>query len=326
MDGSAVAALLHSDMLPTICNLCGADDYTVIFRNLPDLLLGTNVYRATLVRCRQCGLVYQNPRPEPAELKAAYSAQYEPYGTSDKFGNAPPLLRAAYAFGISKRARYVTARKQNGRLLDIGCATGLFLNSFRQNRQWDLFGVEPDEQSAEYARHGYQLNVQTGTLEEAGFSDGFFDAVTMWDVLEHVPDAAGTLREIRRILKPDGVLVIRVPNGASLDAHMFGRYWAGLEAPRHLYVFDKRTLAALLKAEGFNVISNSYHSGGYTTFVLSLRFWLHRDSKPAQKHPLKIEKFLDSPAMRLAAAPFFYLLAAFGLGPLMVTTAVKEVR
>src|SRR5262249_7927331 len=153
-------------------------------------------------------------------------------------------------------------------------AAGVFLRGMQHHAGWDVHGVEINSETARLARERYQLEVRTGTLEQAAYSDGLFDVVTMWGVLEHLHDPAGSLREVHRVLNADGVLVVRVPNLASCDARLFGKYWAGFDSPRHLFVFTPRSLTSLLECNGFRVQNQHSRSGGAVMFQLSLRFWL----------------------------------------------------
>jgi len=254
-------------------------------------------------------------------MVAHYPSEYEPYSLAFEAQNTSWLLKRAIQYGIDKRWHYITRYKKSGRLLDIGCATGTFLRGARNHGNWDLYGVEINEHAAQVARmHG--INVRLGTLEQSGFEDAFFDVVTLWDVLEHLHNPASTLREIYRIIKSDGILVIRVPNAISWDAKIFGRYWAGLDSPRHLYVFTPKTLDALLWANKFNPISRNSQIGAYTTFLLSVRFWNSAISKPSRIRDILI-KTLYHPIMRLTSAPFFYLMGLGLRGPLMVYIATK---
>jgi SAM-dependent methyltransferase len=302
------------------CNSCGSSAARPVY-TLADYLLDKHDAQWTLVQCSQCGLVYQNPRPTPAEIGLHYPPEYDPYqaGVTRRSNS---LQRRAAEYGMWKRGRYVTRHKQGGALLDVGCATGTFLAAVRDLGGWQVAGVEINPDVAAIARAEHHLDVFAGTLEEARYPDKTFDAVTLWDVLEHVHDPAATLREIGRILKEDGIVVIRVPNYASWDAALFGRYWAGLDAPRHLYVFTPTTLTRLLHKSGLVVRGHSTGIGGYMVFVLNIRFWLNAHPVPPQIRRLLLAA-LSHPLARLASAPLFFLPAQIGQGPLLVTTAQK---
>jgi SAM-dependent methyltransferase len=223
---------------------------------------------------------------------------------------------------MGKRRRYVTQFKAGGRILDIGCATGAFLLAMQMHGRWQVNGVELNDKVARIACERYGLEVFAGTLEEARFPAAHFDAVTLWDVLEHLHDPMSSLREIHRILKPGGIVVLRVPNLRSWDAHLFGEYWAGFDAPRHLYVFTPQMMNELLARSGFTVLNHDTAIGSYVTFVLSIRFWLtaRRVSPRVQRTILVL---FNHPLARLVSAPIFFLPNLIRRGPLLVTIARK---
>lgn len=310
-------------METVVCNLCGAADATE-FAVVPDLLLDRPDVHARLVRCNACGLVYQNPRPTPDEIGVHYPSTYESYA-NHRVRAKGQLLRRAYDYGMQKRCRFVTrALPQGGRLLDLGCAAGAFLVAMREQANWEVEGVEVSKETAQSAREHNGLKVFAGTLEQANFPDNHFDAVTLWDVLEHLHDPVGTLAEINRILRPGGVAVIRVPNFDSWDASLFGLYWAGLDAPRHLYIYTRATLANSLRAGGLELLGQSTAIGSYPIFALNVRFWLNaRGATPGVKGA--ISKALYNPISRLLSVPVFFVPSVAGAGPLLVATARKPV-
>lgn len=306
-------------METTACAICGSDASRPIYE-LSDYYLDRPHVMARLVQCTQCGLIYQNPRPTLGEMGEHYPADYGPYRGSGERPNA--VLQMAYDYGMWKRRRYVTRYKPGGTLLDIGCSTGEVMRSFRSTGTWAVHGVEINPDVAEMARSQHGLNVFGGALEEAAYPDRHFDAITMWDVFEHLHDPNATLQEVHRVLKDDGLLVIRVPNAASWDAQVFGRYWAGLDAPRHTYVFTPETLTRILAQNGFTVQRHNSGIGSYMVFVLSVQFWLtaRRVSPAARARWLRL---LRHPAVRLSTAPFFFVPSQLTKGSLLVTQAHK---
>jgi len=304
------------------CNLCDSSEYSVLYTPY-DFLLDKKSVETKLVKCENCGLIYQNPRPNIDEMRVSYPDDYEPYLTESKLNNHSWLMKKAIEYGLNKRSRFITSHKSSGRLSDVGCATGLFLNNMQQKKGWDLSGVEINQYAAIIAHDKFGLDIFVGTLEEAAFPDDFFDAVTLWDVLEHLHNPSLSLQEIHRILKPGGILVFRVPNGKSWSEKIFGQYWAGLDSPRHLYVFDQFTLRRILDKVGFDTLQMSCRSGNYPTFILSIKFWLTgKGYKKSTRR--KIIRLLDHPILRLLTSPIF-LLSGFGLrGSLITVTARKE--
>jgi SAM-dependent methyltransferase len=154
--------------------------------------------------------------------------------------------------------RQVPRRRAGGRVLDIGCGSGGYL-AILAELGWKCSGVETGAKSRAYAQTVLGLDVREGPLEACGFPDASFDVVTLWHVIEHLPDPRATLREIRRVLKPDGLLLLRTPNVESWEASLFRGNWYGLDAPRHLYLFSPATLELLLRQCGFEAIAMQYN-------------------------------------------------------------------
>jgi 2-polyprenyl-3-methyl-5-hydroxy-6-metoxy-1,4-benzoquinol methylase len=303
------------------CNVCGTNN-TSSFLFGWDLLLNKEASTANLVKCNQCGLVYQNPRPTLSHIGIHYPPEYDPYIETETT-SASLFTKIAKQYGLKKRLRFITRHKTGGTILDIGCASGDLLAALKKsNKHWTLYGVEIDKVSGQSAQEK-GVKVFVGTVEDAAYPDNFFDVITMWDVLEHLHNPRATLREVFRILKPTGILVIRVPNLNSIDAKIFGASWAGLDIPRHLYVFSNSTLSRLLKEEGFFIKSTSSSIGVYTTFVLSIRFLLTKRKIKANLQQL-ILKILYHPLTRFLTFPFFFLIGALGKGPSLVVVAQKQ--
>ncbi len=303
------------------CNLCGSKHTTELFA-LPDYLLNNPSVRVTLVKCLECGLVYQNPQPDSLELTRSYPDQYEPFNSLEKSKPSSIIHWIRYR-GIQKRIQAVTRHFRGGRLLDLGCATGTFLHAFQLLPGWELYGIEPNASAAEAARQWPGLNIITGTLEQIKYPNNFFDVVTLWDVLEHVSDPNATLLELYRILKPGGMIALRLPNLDSLDAKIFGGYWAGLDAPRHLYVFSKATIKELVKKNGFVNSEIKTRIGSYPNFLLSLRFWLtaHKSNRSIKSAVIWI---MGSFPIRALLLPLFFTIDQLSYGSSMVVVAFKE--
>lgn len=145
--------------------------------------------------------------------------------------------------------RSLPAPVPGGRLLDVGCGNGEFLRRMR-HAGWRVSGTEVDPMAAALASHD-GIDVFVGDLESAAFADQQFDAITMNHVIEHLPDTIGTLRTCRRILKPGGLLWIATPNLNAIGFRIYGKSWRGLEAPRHLVLFEPETLVGAVRQAGF---------------------------------------------------------------------------
>jgi 2-polyprenyl-3-methyl-5-hydroxy-6-metoxy-1,4-benzoquinol methylase len=230
------------------CAICGKDDAA------PALKTRDRNWRLpgefTLVRCRGCGLVYLDPRPSPEEIHCYYPEAFSARNTAE----APTDKQADTSERVmERRARPLLKRKQSGKLLDVGCADGLFL-VFMRKRGWSVYGVEPREVSARTAREKFGLDVFHGYVENADYPPGFFDAITLNHVFEHVHNPPETAGRIRELLAPGGVALIDVPNFASLESRVFGERWVAVDAPRHLYQFTPKTLLAMLERGGLRVL------------------------------------------------------------------------
>lgn len=303
----------------TSCNLCGSRDHRVIWEGR-DWAYGCPG-SFTMVRCHACGLVYLDPRPGPAEAGAYYPPEYEPYQRTARAFRSP-ILDWIQRKRLRSRVRAVSRLAAGGSLLDVGCGSGGFLREISRLNRWQASGVEINGAMARFAREQLGLEVRQGTLEEAGFSKDAFDVVTMWDVLEHLHDPGAALTEVRRILKPGGWLLVSTPSAGSLDARLFGRYWIGLDMPRHLYVFSRKTLEAELRKAGLEPKSVFCFYGRYTTFALSLCNWFNAriSSRAVQRTMRSVLLFA---LFRYLTLPYFLVLDALKLGAILTVTAQK---
>jgi len=187
---------------------------------------------------------------------------------------------------------------------------------------WQVFGVEPNQWAARYAREQLKLDIFHGHLLEANLADNQFDVVTLWDVLEHLHDPRQTLTEIWRILKPGGFLICSVPNLDSIDAKLFGRFWIGLDAPRHLYVYSRCTLSAMLKAGCLQPRKFFCFYGRYTAFALSVRLVL-REWVQSERTRTWLDRILFAPLWRFLFLPYFFFIDKLGRGTIVTVYAQK---
>ncbi|HEX8947668.1 MAG TPA: class I SAM-dependent methyltransferase [Dissulfurispiraceae bacterium] len=179
----------------------------------------------------------------------------------------PPVERAVQFFRDSRRKRIerLLGKGRMGRILDVGCGRGVFLSAMKEHG-WETFGLELNDETAWHAQNSLGLEVKTGRLADAKFDREFFDAVTIWHVLEHIPDPVAAIEESRRVLKPGGLLAIAIPNFGSLQARIAGRYWFHLDIPYHLYHFTSVNLIALLERHAFKVVKVKHSSLEFNPF------------------------------------------------------------
>lgn len=268
----AVAGDVELEYVP--CAICGSDAARELFWGWDRLCGGPGQFR--IARCRSCSLVYLNPRPTRRSLANFYPEEYPPHQPVGYHASAPQSRVRRWTKALAVRwytrglgfdpgqVRETLSRiedfpphftfgffptKCGGRLLDLGCGSGLYLHAF-QRLGWEVYGVEISAAVAEQARRMFGLNVFVGELEGARFPDEYFDVVILAHVLEHLWDPVGTLREVGRILKKDGLVVVAMPNSRSIMALIFRSYWFHLDVPRHFYHFTPASLRALFARVG----------------------------------------------------------------------------
>lgn len=261
------------------CLLCQSEG-ALLYRGLRDRLFGApGIW--SLMECPKCHLAWLNPHPIPEDIGRLYSQYFThqvPDANKSILAGLRRFVKASvlqYEFGyrmagscrllgsvfgrigpledmVGGEVRYLKA-EERGRLLDVGCGNGEYLERMRQ-LDWDVIGVEPDEKAACIAREGFGLEIITGSLEDAEFTDESFDAITMNHVIEHASDPLGLLKECRRILKPGGRLVVITPNIQSLGRRMFKEAWLHWDPPRHLFLFSLPSLRLSAERSGLDVI------------------------------------------------------------------------
>lgn len=234
------------------CPLCGNPDSYDVMRVM-DWLVTQNWF--TLMACPRCTGRFIQPFPREDELPKYYqSTQYISH-TDSKKGLINCLYRLARKETLRSKRRWVEKETglKTGTLLDMGAATGHFVHTMEQSG-WDVTGVEPDEGARQKAKEQFGLTllprVDPETLPEKSF-----DVITLWHVLEHIPDLHETLRTLKFLLKDSGTLVVAVPNFLSYDARFYGKHWAAWDPPRHLYHFTPKAMGELMQSHGLRVTS-----------------------------------------------------------------------
>ena len=204
-----------------------------------------------LRRCGGCGRFLLDPRPSFEELAAAYDSAY--YGTGErKFLPWLERVRDAFRDARGREVERSLARPGRMRVLDIGCGEGEFLAGLIR-RGHEGHGTEFSGATAVRAARVPGLILRTGELGPESYPPGAFDAISIWHVLEHLPDPDQTLRHSRRWIAPAGVLLVAVPNADSWQARLFRGSWFHLDPPRHLHHFGRRSLRSALERAGFRI-------------------------------------------------------------------------
>jgi 2-polyprenyl-3-methyl-5-hydroxy-6-metoxy-1,4-benzoquinol methylase len=241
----------EKDLVQVSCNLCGRSETKVIALR-PDGL--------KVEECLKCGLAYLNPRPNDDVISRLYDREYyhggdhlRSYSTSDFLEDTQRALEDKTHMGfklIRKIAEYQNLR--GSRLLDVGCACGASLVIARSYGSL-AEGVELSDFSAELGRKKFGVKIKTGTLQSADYPNQHFDIVTMFELVEHIPDPLTLFKEVYRILKANGLICISTPN---YNCHLkYGSKWLGFtKSFEHIFFFNDTSLKALLGTTGFEVI------------------------------------------------------------------------
>lgn len=238
------------EMIRVLCPLCGQDNEQVLYepwnRDIDPrtVLSASGGVRGTqtIVKCKSCGMIYANPRPAPSVVVESYASSVD-----EIYVGAGAAREATFRRCAKILEQFVPKR---GKLLEVGSAAGFFLKAARE-AGWDARGVEPSRWLAEYGIEKNGVEILPVTLQDARFPDACFDVVTMWDVLEHVPDPLQDLHEIYRILKPGGVLLVNYPDIGTWMGKLAGKHWWFLLSV-HLTYFAPKTIQAMMEKAGFS--------------------------------------------------------------------------
>jgi SAM-dependent methyltransferase len=296
------------------CISCGAEGH-VLYQALEDKLFAIKgCWRMLKCTNTACDLHWLDPAPLPELLPSFYSQYYthalEPVGgipkrlftqsvntyLSAKYGyqntgSVPgyigrwliqllPTLREDAAARV-----FWLPRIERGKLLEVGFGNGTTLARLREFG-WDVAGVEFDAVSIDLAR-SLNLDVHLGSIEDAAYPSGTFDAVVASHVIEHLPDPGSFFRECYRVLKKNARLVLTTPNASSVGHRLFAANWRGLEPPRHLHVFGPKALSMLARDAGFKEVQVTTTPRSGSILAQSLR--LARRALPSGAGRLEIE-------------------------------------
>lgn len=267
------------------CPFCGSESASILYEGLGDITFSNTAGPFTMKLCGECGAGYLDPRPAPDYLGLAYRTYYthspKPhdddglrsigqrlrralandyrnarYGTTFKpaalwAGRALLAVLPAERSILDTYYRYLPSTK--GHLLDFGCGNGAFMRVASKELGWTVMGIDFDEKAAEAARkEGFEA--KKGDEKSLLEYEQTFDAVTISHVIEHVYEPVTLLRNIHFALKPGGHLFIDTPNMEALSHRIFGKFWRGLEVPRHLGIPSWASLELVLKNAGFQNI------------------------------------------------------------------------
>lgn len=195
-------------------------------------------------------LLITYPKPSLEELPSYYESEDYISHTDGKRSLFEKLYQFIKNIALKNKLKLINSQSQKGKLLDIGAGTGDFLVVAKKDG-WEITGIEPGEKPRNIA-------IQKGVSfvnNLSDLADNSFDVITMWHVLEHVPDLDLQIKEIKRLIKPNGTILIAVPNFKSFDANYYGKFWAAFDVPRHLWHFSKTAIEKLFAIEKIQLVN-----------------------------------------------------------------------
>ena len=213
------------------------------------------------------------PQPSLDKLPSYYESEDYISHTDTQRNLFEKIYHWVRSYMLSKKMMLVAehTKSDSQKVLDIGCGTGDFL-AMAQKYKWEVTGVEPDEHARKIAATKTASNIHTNDWL-AEVADDSFDAVTMWHVLEHVPNLEAQIATLKRIIKPNGTIFIAVPNFKSHDATHYKEFWAAFDVPRHLWHFSQNAIKGLFQKENLKVVK-----------ILPMKFDAYYVSLLSEKH------------------------------------------
>jgi 2-polyprenyl-3-methyl-5-hydroxy-6-metoxy-1,4-benzoquinol methylase len=222
------------------CPICNGKEFNP-FLSCTDYTVSRETFHIT--QCKTCGFRFTNPRPKVEDLAKFYESEdYISHSNTNK-GLVNWVYQQVRKYTLLKKLQLISKHKRTGKILDIGCGTGEFLNTCKLAK-WETLGIEPSENARTQAIKKFGLNV---FIEDAidTLPSTTYDVITMWHVLEHVPDLNKRMKDLERLITNGGIILIAVPNPNSFDAIYYKEHWAAYDLPRHLYHFTPNDIETL---------------------------------------------------------------------------------
>lgn len=207
-------------------------------------------------RCLKCHAVFLCPTPTQKQLDQAYDDSYYGRGQAKFTGYVEKILEHFRRARAARACKYI---RPPAKILDIGCGNGRFLG-YLINLGFEGYGIELPGKAAQRAQQISQLKLKVGRLASEDFGENFFDCICMWHVFEHLTKPKETLQTIRKILRPDGYLMMSLPNISSIQSRLFRGKWLHLDPPKHLFFLSAHDLILEMRGLGFKLVKQKYFS------------------------------------------------------------------
>jgi len=266
------------------------------FLNVKDHSVSKETFE--LLHDKDLDMLITHPQPSLDKLPSYYeSVDYISHTDGNK-SFFEKMYQFVKSIALKNKLNLINSESQRGKILDIGAGVGDFLSVAKKDG-WEIIGVEPSEKAKAIAKNkGVTFVESINDLE-----NNSFDVITMWHVLEHVPDLENQIKELKRLIKPSGTIIIAVPNFNSFDAKYYGSFWAAYDVPIHLWHFSKTAIKKLFAKENLelqkvlpmkfdsfyvSLLSEKYKTGKMnfiTAFLIGLRSnWAGRQNMEYSSH------------------------------------------
>ena len=219
----------------------------IFFQKVRDYSVSKEIFE--LHHNSEYDLLITFPKPSLEKLPSYYESEDYISHTDGKRSLFERMYHLIKTIALKNKVKLINAQSQKGQLLDIGAGTGDFL-VFAKNDGWQITGIEPSAKAKAIA-----INKEVNFADNlSDLESNSFDVITMWHVLEHVPNLDEYIFELKRLIKPTGTILIAVPNFKSFDANYYGRFWAAFDAPRHIWHFSKIAIDKLFAEKGMKLV------------------------------------------------------------------------
>jgi ubiquinone/menaquinone biosynthesis C-methylase UbiE len=263
------------------------------------------------VQCRACSLVYTNEIPSRGDIDVIYDANY--YDKGVKYAE---LSKSVGLINAEQRVTrlLLDANIKRDRWLDVGCATGEFISEARHKVK-EVCGVEISVCAIKIAKERGIEGIIVGDFFDTEWEHNYFDLISMWDVIEHLPDPVSNLKHAFQLIKPGGFLVLSTGDITSITARLFGRFWHLMTPPEHQYFFSPATIKQMLSSCGFNLVSIE-HNGKRVPLDFMVQKVTRLLYPPATKRVLQLATRLELDK----------IVPVINFGDIMEITALKPLN